>query len=37
MALILRYYNYNLESILETNASNRIIIKVLLQLYLDGN
>jgi len=35
-SLILCHYNLDLELILETDASNRIVAGVLLQLYLDG-
>ena len=35
-SLILYYYNPDLKSILETDASNRVVVGVLLQLYLDG-
>jgi len=35
-SLILYYYNLNLELILETDASNKIVVGVLLQLYLDS-
>ena len=34
--LILRYYNLDLKLMLETDASNRVIAGILLQLYLDG-
>jgi len=34
--LILYYYNLDLKLILETDASNRVVVGVLLQLYLDG-
>jgi len=35
-SLILYYYNLDLKSILETDASNRVIAGILLQLHLDG-
>jgi len=35
-SLILCYYNLDLKSILETDASNRVIAGILLQLYLDS-
>jgi len=35
-SLILCYYNPDLELMLETDASNRVIAGILLQLYLDG-
>ena len=35
-SLILRYYNLDLKLILETDASNRVVAGVLLQLHLDG-
>jgi len=35
-SLILRHYNLDLKLMLETNASNRIIAGILLQLHLDG-
>jgi len=35
-SLILYYYNPDLELMLETDASNRVIAGILLQLYLDG-
>ena len=35
-SLILRHYNPDLKLILETDASNRVVAGVLLQLYLDG-
>jgi len=34
--LILHYYNPDLELILETDASNRVVAGILLQLYLDS-
>ena len=34
--LILCYYNLDFKLILKTNASNGVITKILLQLYLDG-
>jgi hypothetical protein len=36
-SLILRHYNPNLESQIETNASNSVIAGVLSQLHLDGD
>ena len=36
-ALILRHYNYSLESMLETDASDGVIARVLSQLHSDGN
>jgi len=35
-SLILRHYNLDLKSMLETDASNRVVAGVLLQLHLDG-
>ena len=35
-SLILCYYNLDLELILKTDASNRVIAGILSQLYLDG-
>ena len=35
-SLILRHYNLDLKSILETDASDRVVVGVLLQLYLDS-
>ena len=35
-SLVLYYYNLDLKLILETDASNRVIAGILLQLYLDG-
>ena len=35
-SLIFYHYNLDLELMLETDASNRVIIGILLQLYLDG-
>jgi len=35
-SLILCYYNPDLELMLETDVSNRVVAGVLLQLYLDG-
>ena len=35
-SLILYHYNLDLELILKTDASNRVIIGILSQLYLDG-
>ena len=35
-SLILRYYNLDLKLILETDASNGVVVGVLLQLYLDN-
>jgi len=35
-SLILRYYDPDLKLILETDASSRVVVGVLLQLYLDG-
>jgi len=35
-SLILYYYNLDLKLMLETNASNRVIAGILLQLHLDG-
>jgi hypothetical protein len=35
-SLILRYYNLDLKLILEMDASNGVVVGVLLQLYLDG-
>ena len=35
-SLILYYYNLDLKLILETDASNRVIVGILLQLHLDG-
>jgi hypothetical protein len=35
-SLILYYYNLDLKLILETDASNRVIAEILLQLYLDS-
>ena len=35
-SLILRYYNLDLKLILETDASNKVIAGILLQLYPDG-
>jgi sporulation-control protein spo0M len=35
-SLIIRYYNLDLKLILETDASDRVVVGVLLQLYLDG-
>ena len=33
---ILYYYNLDLKSMLETDTSNRVVMGILLQLYLDG-
>ena len=35
-SLIFCYYNLNLKIILETNTSNKVIARILLQLYLDN-
>jgi len=35
-SLILYYYNLDLKLMLETDASNKVIAGILLQLYLDG-
>jgi RNase H-like domain found in reverse transcriptase len=35
-SLILRYYNLDLKLILETDASNKVVVGVLLQLHLDS-
>ena len=35
-SLILYYYNLDLKLILETDASDRVVVGVLLQLHLDG-
>jgi len=35
-SLILYYYNLDLKLMLETDASNRVIVGILLQLYLDS-
>jgi len=35
-SLILRYYNPDLKLMLKTDASNRVVVGILLQLYLDG-
>jgi len=35
-SLILYHYNLDLKLMLETDASNRVIAGILLQLYLDG-
>jgi len=35
-SLILYYYNLDLKLMLETDASNKVIVGILLQLYLDG-
>jgi len=35
-SLILYYYNLDLKLMLEMDASNRVVVGVLLQLYLDG-
>jgi len=35
-SLILRYYDPDLELILEMDASNKVVVGVLLQLHLDG-
>jgi len=34
--LILYYYNLDLKLMLEIDASNRVVVGILLQLYLDG-
>ena len=34
--LILYYYNLDFKLILETDTSNRVIMRILLQLYLDS-
>jgi len=35
-SLILYYYNLDFKLMLETDASNRVVAGILLQLYLDG-
>jgi len=35
-SLVLCYYNLDLKSMLETDASNKVVVGVLLQLYLDS-
>jgi len=35
-SLVLHYYNPDFKLMLETDASNRVVVGVLLQLYLDG-